>query len=128
MIDIESLPEWDAEVLAKVVGNRPELMQRFYDKFLTLSAESIAELFAYHAQANWQGVSAIAHKLKSAARAVGANKMGGYCEQLELTAPAGESAHILDILHQISVLAAAMQSKLQARSLHGGAAAPQSQA
>jgi PAS domain S-box-containing protein len=79
-------PPADLDVLAELIGDDPQVMQEVLEAFRANTARSALELA--HAQAGGavQAVADIAHKLKSAARAIGAARLGQICADIEETA------------------------------------------
>jgi CheY-like chemotaxis protein len=88
-LDIQ--PLWDASTLHQLVGDNPGLHQRLLDKFVTIGARQVAEIEAATRTGESGKAAAVAHTLKSSARAVGALRLGALCEQFEAAGQAGDS-------------------------------------
>ena len=73
----------DPSVLARVIGDDPVLQAEFQRHFLVLAQTAEGEIRAAAAAADWSAVTAIAHRLKSSARTVGALALGEACAGLE---------------------------------------------
>ncbi len=77
------LAEWDATTLPRLVGDNPTMHHRLLEKFLCGAQEQVADIGAAALTGETGRVADIAHKLKSAARTVGALQLGELCQQLE---------------------------------------------
>lgn len=73
----------DPMALANLLGGDPALHHKFLKKFITPSQEVITQINAAHADRNAEGIGELGHKLKSSARAVGANALADACAALE---------------------------------------------
>jgi HPt (histidine-containing phosphotransfer) domain-containing protein len=78
--------DWKADTLAEMVGENPELQQRLLFRFKVNTAAQLAEIDDCHARDDLRGMGAVAHKLKSAARTVGALHLGALCQSVEQSA------------------------------------------
>jgi HPt (histidine-containing phosphotransfer) domain-containing protein len=76
-------PVWDAEVLPKAMGDFPKIHQRLIAHFLSLAQVKLPQLEVAVDQARYLDAAEEAHKLKSAAKTVGALRFGDLCDQLE---------------------------------------------
>jgi CheY-like chemotaxis protein/HPt (histidine-containing phosphotransfer) domain-containing protein len=76
-------PPADLGVLAELIGDDPQVMEEVLEAFRANTAHSAQELA--HAQAGGavQAVADLAHKLKSAARSIGAARLGQICDYIE---------------------------------------------
>lgn len=73
----------DTAELAALVGDDPEAILELLQDFRHYGLQTSVELLQAYADGEAEGVSAMAHKLKSSARSVGAIRLSEYCEQLE---------------------------------------------
>ncbi len=94
----ESFPVWDAAVLADVIGDAPALQREMIDSFFSHAAETLSELNQAYEKRAGRPLARTAHKLKSAARAIGAMEISALAACLETAAnnadwPAAEAAH-----------------------------------
>ncbi len=88
------LPVLDTAVLALLIGDDPALLAEFQHDF-DVSARATAEaLRAVVAQADWAAAGAVAHRLKSSSRSVGALALGACCEKLERAGAVGDGAAV----------------------------------
>jgi CheY-like chemotaxis protein len=81
-------PPADLNVLAELVGTDPEVIDEVLKTFLSSTAQTAVELGEGVASGSSRAVSGAAHKLKSAARSIGAHRLAGLCQELELAAEA----------------------------------------
>ncbi len=80
----------DVSVLAAQVGGEPEVLKEFLYDFRSSATRIAMELkIAYTAGQSLQ-VGALAHKLKSSARSVGALALGSLCVEIEQAGKAGQ--------------------------------------
>ncbi len=88
---------WDALTLTRMVGNNPALHRRLLTKFLDGAEVQVADLLSALEVNDLPRVVALAHKLKSGSRSVGAMQLGELCQSLETAARAedGEKCHLL---------------------------------
>lgn len=82
---------WDAATLTRMVGDYPEMHRRLLDKFLLGSEEQVAAIMSAVAAGDLAIVTAVAHKMKSAARTVGALRLGHLCQEIEISGRADDS-------------------------------------
>ena len=76
-------PPADLGVLAELVGGDPEVMREVLQAFRANTVRSSLELASAQAGGSRQIMADIAHKLKSAARAIGAARLGNICADIE---------------------------------------------
>jgi len=80
---ITNLPVWDKETLCQMVGEDAAMQEQLLNMFLR-NAESLSRLIFQSATlGKVRETASQAHSLKSAARMVGALKMGALCEEIE---------------------------------------------
>ncbi|WP_162249877.1 response regulator [Massilia sp. Root351] len=77
----------DLSVLAMLLGYDAEKVRKFAAKFLHSSQEGVRDMEAALAHGDLDAVRELGHRMKAAARTVGAFRMGDLCEQLEQLAP-----------------------------------------
>ena len=78
----------DLTVLAKLLDYHPQKIRKFAFKFLQSTQEGLGAMEAALARGDVQAMRELGHRIKSAARTVGALGMGELCLQMELL-PAG---------------------------------------
>jgi PAS domain S-box-containing protein len=79
----------DVSVLKALVGDDAVVIQELLHDFRTSAAKTAAELKAAYANGQAAQVGALAHKLKSSARSVGALALGELCAGMEQAGKAG---------------------------------------
>ena len=99
----------DLGVLAALLGGDADKVKKFSQKFLAVSHQSLQEIDSAFLASNLLTINAIGHKMKSSARAVGADGFARLCEILEqlhgeegLHQVAGISRQMWQLLEQIS--------------------------
>ncbi len=80
----------DMSVLAALVGEDPDVIREFLNDFRTSAQKAAAELRAAFQAGQVSAVGAVAHKLKSSARSVGALALGELCAQMEDATETGQ--------------------------------------
>jgi PAS domain S-box-containing protein len=93
-----SPPPADLSVLAELIGDDPQVMQEVLDAFRANTAGSALEFARARASGGLQTLADIAHKLKSAARAIGAARLGQICADIEEAATSTPRGAALDPL------------------------------
>ncbi|MEO5732121.1 MAG: response regulator, partial [Rubrivivax sp.] len=78
-----SPPPVDLEVLAELIGDDPQVMREVLEAFRANTARSALEFADAQADGSRQALADAAHKLKSAARAIGAARLGQICADIE---------------------------------------------
>jgi PAS domain S-box-containing protein len=73
----------DVSVLTEMFGNDPEMIKEILNDFIQPSQDIIEDMKLAHQERSAEGVKQAAHKLKSSAGSVGANKLADLCEKLE---------------------------------------------
>jgi PAS domain S-box-containing protein len=84
------LKSLDVSVLSALVGDDPAVINDFLQDFRRSATLIATELRSAFAAGNVAEVGALAHKLKSSARAVGALGLGELCAGIELAGKAGQ--------------------------------------
>jgi len=103
----------DVNVLKALVGDDEEIIRDFLHDF-RLSAEKIAvELRAACAASQAAVAGALAHKLKSSARSVGALALGELCFEMEQAGKAGDSEALAALLPQFEQELASVEGFLE---------------
>jgi CheY-like chemotaxis protein/HPt (histidine-containing phosphotransfer) domain-containing protein len=88
----------DVSVLAALVGDDPAIISDFLHDFQRSAIQIEAEINAAFNEGQAQEVGALAHKLKSSARSVGALPLGELCEEMEQAGKAGRMDVLAELL------------------------------
>lgn len=80
---IISPPPADLSVLADLIGDDPTVIKEVLEAFRANTAQSALELKRAQADGALQSMADITHKLKSAARSIGAARLGQICAEIE---------------------------------------------
>ncbi len=94
----------DLSILARLLGYSPEKVRKFAFKFLQSTQDGFADMDAALARGDIQQVRELGHRIKSAARTVGALGMGELClelEQLPLSTAQQEAAQARAIVAKL---------------------------
>jgi CheY-like chemotaxis protein len=83
---------WDVTTLPDLIGDNPALHQRLLEKFLINAQGQVTDIDVALAAHEVSTVVTLAHTLKSAARSVGALRLGEWCQDLENAGHAGDAA------------------------------------
>jgi CheY-like chemotaxis protein/HPt (histidine-containing phosphotransfer) domain-containing protein len=84
----------DVAVLRNLVGRRPGKVREFLARYRTAAQRDRIDLHAACNAGNAKEAAAIAHKLKSSSRTVGALRLGELCAEIEQAGHAGDLAAV----------------------------------
>ncbi|MEJ1965892.1 MAG: ATP-binding protein [Gammaproteobacteria bacterium] len=105
-------PALDKAVLESLVGASPRVVNEFLQQFSLTAARLGAELVCACASRRPGDAAAIAHKLKSSARSVGALALGDLCESIETAGHHGDAAALVELRRQFETEIAAVEACL----------------
>ncbi len=88
----------DVSVLKAMVGDDPAVVSEFLHDFRSSAAQIAAELKSAYVAGQAVQVGALAHKLKSSARSIGALALGELCAEIEQAGKAGRIAVLTELL------------------------------
>ena len=100
---IEATGAVDVTVLKGLIGDSPELVHEFLTDYQASSTRLATELRAAGAAEDARQIAAIAHKLKSSSRSVGAMTLGDKCAELENACRGGTGEGIAQGLKQFDL-------------------------
>jgi PAS domain S-box-containing protein len=103
----------DVSVLAALVGDDPATIREFLMDFRASATSIAAELATACAAGDTTQATALAHKLKSSARSVGAMALGELCAELEATGNAGQADALPDLIQRFEAEMAAVEACLE---------------
>ncbi|MBI3772642.1 MAG: response regulator [Gammaproteobacteria bacterium] len=104
----------DPAALAEVLGvDDKSLMADFYNDFLCNAEETVAALESAYTARQHGEIGALAHRLKSSARSVGANTLADCCLALEQSGKAGDWAEIDRQMAELPGLFASVKAWIQ---------------
>ena len=89
-IPFAAAPPVEPDVLKALVGDDNEAVRDILQDFVSPSKEIVSEIMTGHAARSADGIRSGAHKLKSAARSVGANALADLCASLEAAGMEGD--------------------------------------
>jgi len=113
-------------VLAALVGDDPAVIREFLLDFRASAVTIATELAAACASGQAAQAGALAHKLKSSARAVGALALGELCAELETVGKSGQTAALSAVWPRFAAEMAAVDAALD--ELTAGRDAPDREA
>jgi HPt (histidine-containing phosphotransfer) domain-containing protein len=100
----EAAPALDVAVLEKLVGDDRDVVRSFLGDYVAGARDQMGGLRAAAAAGDARQAAAIAHKLKSSSRSVGALALGDLCAELETAGTAGDKAQVAQILPQLGTM------------------------
>ncbi len=104
----------DPQVLAGFVGTDDKnMLTGFYQHFLETNSPTLEEIHSAHDESDLPAVSKLAHKLKSAARTIGANALADCCLALEMAGKEGDEAALNEAMPQLRGLYAQAEKWIQ---------------
>jgi PAS domain S-box-containing protein len=78
-----AFPIWNPTTLTELVGDNPAMHKRLLEKFVVNARVQVTEITAAAAAGDTSTLAGVAHTLKSAARSVGALRLGELSQRLE---------------------------------------------
>nr|MDP2192079.1 ATP-binding protein [Rhodoferax sp.] len=102
----------DVSVLAGLVGNDPAVIHALLQDFRVSAAKTAAELKAACENGQAAQAGALAHKLKSSSRAVGALVLGELCDEMEQAGKTGQVEALTALLPRFEAEMAAVDEYL----------------
>ena len=103
----------DLTVLAKMVGDDPAKIRKFSLRFIESAQLGLAEMEVALAAENAATLGALGHRVKSAARSVGAMGYADLCQALEQAGKNGDLKHAREIVLQLSPLLLQIEAEIK---------------
>jgi HPt (histidine-containing phosphotransfer) domain-containing protein len=95
---------WDAQALGRTLGHSDaKVHNRLLERFLRHTTQQLKEMQAHWQAADTQAVGALAHNIKSAARTVGALRLGELCNALEVMCEDGDQTGARALISEVEV-------------------------
>ncbi len=95
----------DQTALGNILGTQdPEMLAEYYNSFLETSTPTAKQIQDAFNAGDLSEVSRLAHKLKSSARTVGANRLGDCCQALEEAGREGDAQSVSQQMELLPVL------------------------
>jgi CheY-like chemotaxis protein/HPt (histidine-containing phosphotransfer) domain-containing protein len=113
----ELAPALDVTVLEGLVGNDKDVVRGFLGEYVAGARDQMDSLRAAAAAGDARQAAAIAHKLKSSSRSVGALGLGDLCAELESAGKAGDKTQVTQIMSQLAAMFTQVEDAI-ARELH----------
>jgi len=116
--DPKTLPDQSSvpvqvSVLEALVGTDPQLIREFLQAFAVSAGQLAVELAEACGQQRSQNAAAIAHKLKSSSRSVGALRLAELCAAIEFAGNAGDLTTLTELLPDFATELAAVDGYLR---------------
>lgn len=102
----------DVSVLKALVGDDPAVIREFLHDFRVSAVKTAAELKAACESGQAAQAGALAHKLKSSSRSVGALALGDLCGELEDFGRIGDAAAIVQSMVRFDVVLAKVEAEI----------------
>ncbi|MDZ4255191.1 MAG: Hpt domain-containing protein, partial [Sulfuritalea sp.] len=102
----------DVAVLRRLVGDDPAVLHDFLAEYARTAAQAVTALRAAAAAKDHAQIAAIAHKLKSSSRSVGALPLGDLCAELENTGKRNDGQAVERCMAQFETLFAEVEVEL----------------
>jgi len=93
---------WNPATLGELVGDNPAMHRRLLEKFLQQAQPQVQALCAGQTRTELVTIKELAHTLKSAARTVGALRLGEHCQQIEQSAQDRDTATCHALLNELA--------------------------
>lgn len=103
----------DPNALVKMVGDDPALIHGFLKQFVPQAQAIVADLNSAYEATDAERVRFFAHKLKSSARAVGADELADLCLQLESAGSENDWAEVEQLYPEMQPAMAAVVDYIQ---------------
>ena len=103
-IPVEQTPDGpiDLSFLQATFGDSPETIVEILKEFVDPSQQCNREVETAYSESSLDGIAAGSHKLKSAARTIGAHDLADTCEELELASKGGDWGPIESLAPQLN--------------------------
>ncbi len=99
-------------ILAGLVGDDSLAMKRIMDVFRASLPVSVIELRAACSAGNVERARAMAHKLKSSTRSIGALRLGNICAEIEKASRSGDVVGLKELVPRLDAEVAAVDAQL----------------
>jgi len=104
---------FDVTVLESLVGDDPEVVRELLQDYADAQRRQLAELRTADAGMHLAAIGAVAHKMKSAARSVGALPLGDLCAELENAGKRSDRPAVDRLVPMINASSAGVQSEIE---------------
>ena len=102
----------DIGTLKSMVGDEEIVVHEFLEHFLSAARKAADELRDACGSGDYKRVSAVAHKLKSSSRSVGAIALGDFCAELENAGKAEHAATIEQCWYRVEAAVIAVETHI----------------
>lgn len=102
----------DVGVLQQLVGNDPETVHEFLAEYLKSARTLVQEMQVAFAAGDMRHISAIAHRLKSSSRSVGALALGDLCAGMENAGKEGDRKFVAEQMQELETTWLAVEREI----------------
>ncbi len=102
----------DVSLLKQLVGEDQATVHEFLAEYLKSAGKLLQEIRAAHAAGDIRHVSAVAHKLKSSSRSVGALVLGDLCAGMENAGKEGDRTFIAEQMQELESTWSAVEQEI----------------
>ncbi|RJP67495.1 MAG: GAF domain-containing sensor histidine kinase [Comamonadaceae bacterium] len=115
---------YDDQALARLVGDEPELLAEFRQRFVVAALNTVDEMRRAASSGNTVTLSNLAHRLSSSCRMIGAVALGECCSRIERAGPHCSPGEMHRLMAQLEDALAHVMTRLSAhgRLQHSNAA------
>ncbi len=113
----ETLPIFDTAILTQMVGNHVAMKVRLLELFMRDAPGQVRAIEAADAAGEYALVAAVAHTLKTAARIVGAMRLGELCEKIEAKAEARDAPASRGLVRRLALSLFAAEQEIQSSDM-----------
>ena len=110
---VEEPPLFDPNALAELVGNSPQMIREILSDYVEALGDLTPQLQDSFAGNDFDAIGALAHRLKSSSRAVGAARLGQLCAAIEQAIEDGDSTALARDIAEFLPLQAATATRIE---------------
>jgi len=110
---IEEAAMFDMEALAQTFSGKPDKMRKYTALFMVTAREGLVEVDAALADGDMKLLGDLGHRIKSAARAIGAMRFGALCYALEQMRHAPDPERAAQIVAQMHAMLTPLSEQIE---------------
>ncbi|WP_092435507.1 CHASE domain-containing protein [Geopseudomonas sagittaria] len=110
---VEEPPLFDPNALAALVGDSPQMIREILSDYVEALGDLTPQLQDSFAGNDFDAIGALAHRLKSSSRAVGAARLGQLCAAIEQAIEDGDSTALARDIAEFLPLQAATATRIE---------------
>jgi PAS domain S-box-containing protein len=121
---LPSLAVMDEKALPLLVGDEPEVLEEFRQRYMISALSTMDEMRVAMAAGQFASLAALAHRLKSSSRAMGAMALGACCEEVERAGAASSPSEMHALMVRMEEALAQVMGRLTLSIGKGGRKQP----